>query len=66
MENHGETRVPLRQKSTLWIKQKWNIQIFGPLLVESLVIVIFYVIFLMCYAVIINYFGVFQLRENRG
>ena len=39
-----------------------------PLLVESSVIVIFYVIFLMCYAVIINYFGkkiFFQLRENR-
>ena len=38
-----------------------------PLLVESSVIVIFYVIFLMRYAVIINYIGefFFQLRENR-
>ena len=41
---------------------------FGPLLVESLVI-IFDVIFLMRYAAIINYFGkifFFQLRENKG
>ena len=38
------------------------------LLVESLVIVIFYVIFFMCYVVIINYCGkkLFQLRENMG
>ena len=39
------------------------------LLIESLVIVIFHVIFLMCYAVIINYFGkkiFFHCRENRG
>ena len=31
--------------------------LFRPLLVENLVIVIFYVIFFMCYAVIVNYFG---------
>ena len=38
------------------------------LLVESLVIVILNVIFLIRYAVIINYFGknFFQLRENIG
>ena len=38
------------------------------LLVESLVIVILNVIFLIRYAVIINYFGknFFQLRENMG
>ena len=33
-----------------------------PLLVESLVIAIFYVIFLMCYTVIIKFF--FQLRQQ--
>ena len=40
-----------------------------PLLVENSVIVIFYVIFLMRYAVIINYFEkkkFFQLRQIRG
>ena len=37
------------------------------LLVESLVIVIFYVIFLMRYAVIIiNYFGEKEKKEKRG
>ena len=41
-----------------------------PLLVESSVDVIFYVVFLMHYALIINYYFwgkfFFQLRENRG
>ena len=40
-----------------------------PLLVENSVTVIFYVIFLVHYAVIIYYFEkqfFFQLRENRG
>ena len=41
-----------------------------PLLVESLVIFIFYMIFMICYAVIINYyFGknfFSHLRQNKG
>ena len=40
---------------------------FRPLLVESSVIVISYVIFLMQYAVIINYFGIFfPLKRKKG
>ena len=52
-----------------WLIKKIFMGLLRPLLVESSVIVIFYVIFLMRYAVIINYFGkifFFQLRENRG
>ena len=39
------------------------------MLVESSVIVIFYMIFLMCYAVIINYFGkiiFFRIKIEQG
>ena len=44
---------------------------FRPLSVKSSLIVIFYVIFLMRYAVIINYYLFwknifFQLKENKG
>ena len=43
-------------------------EILRPLLVESSVIVIFYAIFLMRYAVIINYFGKknFPIKRKEG
>ena len=45
-----------------------SIVLVRPLLVESLVIIIFYMIFLMCYAVIINYFGkkTFPIKRKQG
>ena len=68
-KNHMDT-VKLKLNSKWVISQVKALCEFSirPLLVESSVIVIFYVIFLMRYAVIINYFGNFfsQLRESRG
>ena len=67
-KNHMDT-VKLKLNSKWVISQVKALCEFSirPLLVESSVIVIFYVIFLMRYAVIINYIGefFFQLRENR-
>ena len=52
----------MKEKKNKPTKNMWPQINVRPLLVESLVLAIFYVIFLMCYTVIIKIF--FQLRQQ--